>query len=78
MLKAITILDKILAGKTVTEDWIIEAQRELLELQHDTSRKEAIRPVCPKCGSEKFITSTFLYTTEECRECGYYYTEGLE
>jgi len=78
MLKATTILDKMLAGKTVTEDWIIEAQRELLELQHDTVRKEAIRPICPKCGSENFSTSTFLYTTEECRKCGYSYNEGLE
>ena len=39
MLKAETILDKIPACKAVAEDWIIEAQRELFELQHDTSRK---------------------------------------
>ena len=77
MLKALTILDKILAGKTVTEDWIIEAQRELFELQHSKVRKEVIKPVCPKCGSENFSTSTFLYLIEECRECGYYCNEGL-
>ena len=78
MLKAITIFDKILAGKSVSEDSIIEAQRELFELEHGKVRKDTIRPVCPKCGSEKFITSTFLYTTEECIDCGYYYADGLE